>query len=80
MKNIHIKVKNLCQNVTISLHFWSISGKIESMKYWEVHMLTELMQTITANLVDFIIYAAIALVTVTGFVKCIFPTRSCARH
>ena len=43
-------------------------------------MLTELMQNITANLVDFIIYAAIALVTVTGFVKCIFPTRSCARH
>lgn len=43
-------------------------------------MLTELIKNLTANLVDFLIYAAIALVTITGFVKCIFPTRSCARH
>lgn len=43
-------------------------------------MLTELMANLTTNLVDFIIYGAIALVTITGFVKCIFPTRACARH
>lgn len=42
-------------------------------------MLTELMHNLTANLVDFMIYGAIALVTITGFVKCILPTRACAR-
>lgn len=42
-------------------------------------MLTELLNNITANLVDFIIYGAIVLVTITGFVKCILPTRACAR-
>lgn len=43
-------------------------------------MLTEIMSNLTANLVDFMIYGAIAVVTIIGFVKCIFPTRSCARH
>lgn len=43
-------------------------------------MLTEIMSNLTANLVDFIIYGAIAVVTIIGFVKCIFPTRACARH
>lgn len=42
-------------------------------------MLTQLMSNLTANLVDFMIYGAIALVTITGFVKCILPTRACAR-
>ncbi len=43
-------------------------------------MLTEIMGKLTGNLVDFMIYGAIALVTITGFVKCILPTRACARH
>lgn len=43
-------------------------------------MLTEIMSNLTANLVDFIIYGAIAVVTIIGFIKCIFPTRACARH
>lgn len=43
-------------------------------------MLTELMSNLTGNLVDFIIYGAIAVVTVIGFIKCIFPTRACARR
>ncbi|MBQ1946580.1 MAG: MotA/TolQ/ExbB proton channel family protein [Clostridia bacterium] len=42
-------------------------------------MLTELMANLTANLVDFTIYGAIALVTITGFIKCIMPTRACGR-
>ena len=42
-------------------------------------MLTQLMSNLTTNLVDFMIYGAIALVTITGFVKCILPTRACAR-
>lgn len=43
-------------------------------------MLTELIANFTANLVDFTIYVAIAVVTLTGFIKCVLPTRSCARH
>ena len=42
-------------------------------------MMNEILANLTANLIDLVIYGAIALVVMTGFVKCIFPTRSLGR-
>lgn len=39
----------------------------------------EILQKLSANLVDFLIYAAIGVVMLTGYVKCIMSSRKCAR-
>ena len=39
----------------------------------------DLMQKLTGNLIDLLIYGAIAAVCLTGFIKCTIVCRSCAR-
>ena len=39
----------------------------------------EILKTLAGSLADVLVYAAIAVITVTGFVKCILPSRRCAR-
>lgn len=41
--------------------------------------MTEILKNLAANLSDVLIYGAIAMITIVGFVKCIFPGRRCAR-
>ncbi len=41
--------------------------------------MAELFQGLADNLVDFIIYAAIAIVEIIAFIKCVFPVRHSAR-
>ena len=40
---------------------------------------TEILNTLAASLADVLVYGAIAVITIVGFVKCIFPSRGCAR-
>ncbi len=42
--------------------------------------MTEILQNLAANLADFFIYLAIALVAVIGVVKCVLPVRRVARR
>ena len=42
--------------------------------------MTEILQSLAANLADFFIYLAIALVAVIGVVKCVLPVRRVARR
>jgi len=42
-------------------------------------MMNEMLASLTTNLIDLAIYGAIALVAITGFLKCIFPTRALGR-
>ena len=39
----------------------------------------DILKSLAGNLADVLVYGAIAVITVVGFVKCIFPSRSCAR-
>lgn len=39
----------------------------------------ETIKSLAGNLADVLVYAAIAVITVVGFIKCIFPSRGCAR-
>lgn len=39
----------------------------------------DLMQTLSGNLIDLLIYGAIAIVCLTGFCKCTFVCRACSR-
>ena len=39
----------------------------------------EILNRLAGSLADVLIYGAIAVITVIGFVKCIFPSRGCAR-
>ncbi len=41
--------------------------------------MADLFQSLADNLVDFLIYAAIAMVEIIAFVKCVFPVRRTAR-
>ncbi len=41
--------------------------------------MTEILRSLAGNLIDVLIYGAIALITITGFAKCIFASRGCAR-
>lgn len=40
----------------------------------------ELLEKLSGNLVDILIYAAILTVAVTGYTKCVLTSRRCARH
>ncbi len=41
--------------------------------------MTEILNSLAGNLIDVMIYGAIVIITVTGFAKCIFASRGCAR-
>ena len=41
--------------------------------------MAEILNKLAGSLADVLVYAAIAVITVVGFIKCIFPSRSCAR-
>ncbi|MBQ7455325.1 MAG: hypothetical protein IJS53_02675, partial [Clostridia bacterium] len=41
--------------------------------------MTELLKELASNLGDMLVYGAIAVITIVGFAKCIFPARGCAR-
>ncbi|MBQ9195650.1 MAG: hypothetical protein IJ157_00290 [Clostridia bacterium] len=41
--------------------------------------MVDILKSLAGNLADVLVYGAIAVITVVGFVKCIFPSRSCAR-
>ena len=42
--------------------------------------MTEILERLSANLTDFLVYLAIALVLLTGIFKCVFPVRRSARR
>ncbi len=39
----------------------------------------EIIKTLAGSLADVLVYAAIAVITIVGFIKCILPSRACAR-
>lgn len=41
--------------------------------------MTDILNMLAASLADVLVYGAIAVITIVGFVKCIFPSRGCAR-
>ena len=42
--------------------------------------MVDILKSMAGNLADVLVYGAIAVITVVGFVKCIFPSRGCARQ
>jgi len=42
--------------------------------------MADILKSLAANLSDMLIYGAIAVITIIGFVKCVMPGRSCARQ
>ena len=77
---LHINVKLYNIKLTITLHFGTVSATIMDINVYKGGMaVVEVLKSLAGNLADVLVYSAIAVITVVGFIKCIFPSRGCAR-